>query len=596
MARSSLIVVVACALLASLVPAASAAYATDVRRTAGLLSYWRLGETSGTTVKDETSRYPGRFRGAVTLRRPGAITGDANGATALDGVGEYAEMAASPALGSSFTVEAWVRPSRLRSGMGPIVSKQSGASGYFLYTLTDRTLVFGTGSGGHYPYVTAPALAPGRWHHIVATVADRKLSLYVDGALAGSQQYAIEVAPSANDVPLRIGAHAYGSAPSFDGTIDDVALYGRALGAAEVEAHWRAAGSGAGNGAAVDPAPADPAQFFGFTDNAVTESQISAARDAELTAPQGADAVRITFSWRWHERTRGNVDWSKFDAIYTEMMARGIRPIWTILGAPEWAWEAGRTCPAGNCWWPVARENYGDLRRIATQLVQRYPRTAAIEFWNEPNHGWNDQPALDPARYTEMLGEVHAAVKAAAPEVPVLGGVLSGNQVTDALNISLTDYLSAMYQAGAKGKMDGLAVHAYPCRICAPFDLYYQRLKIQQARDVRDAHGDAATPLWITESGVSASGPSRLTEEQQATHLVETYRALKAEPGVKAIMLYTLLDPEGVDAATNIEGGYGILRADGSQKPAYCALARERGVVSTACPSLSSTSQTKPRK
>jgi hypothetical protein len=89
---------------------------------------------------------------------------------------------------------------------------------------------------------------------------------------------------------------------------------------------------------------------------------------------------------------------------------------------------------------------------------------------------------------------------------------------------------------------------------------------------VKERHGDAATPLWVTETGISTTGFDerfRRTEADQATGIVDLYRRLKPEPDVNAILINSLVD----QLADPGENGFGLVRADLSRKPAYCALA-----------------------
>jgi hypothetical protein len=67
-----------------------------------------------------------------------------------------------------------------------------------------------------------------------------------------------------------------------------------------------------------------------------------------------------------------------------------------------------------------------------------------------------------------------------------------------------------------------------------------------------------------------------VTEAEQARRLVEVYRRAKAMPDVRAFMVHALMENPG-DRMTNPGVGYGVVRQDFSFKPAYCALAVERG-------------------
>src|SRR5438874_1953924 len=67
--------------------AATGGYANTVLGTAGVASYWRLGERTGTTTTDSKSTVNGTYVGGVTLGMPGAPTGDTDTAVSFDGAG-----------------------------------------------------------------------------------------------------------------------------------------------------------------------------------------------------------------------------------------------------------------------------------------------------------------------------------------------------------------------------------------------------------------------------------------------------------------------------------------------------------------------------
>src|SRR5205085_545084 len=91
----------------------TSSYAGTVTGTAGLVSYWRLGEASGTTACDSYGANAGTYQGGFTLGRVGAIAGDPDTAAELDGVSGTVSVPHSTSLdvGDSFTVEAWVKRS-----------------------------------------------------------------------------------------------------------------------------------------------------------------------------------------------------------------------------------------------------------------------------------------------------------------------------------------------------------------------------------------------------------------------------------------------------------------------------------------------------
>ncbi|MDQ1494472.1 MAG: polysaccharide biosynthesis protein PslG, partial [Actinomycetota bacterium] len=330
-------------------------------------------------------------------------------------------------------------------------------------------------------------------------------------------------------------------------------------------------------------APA-PSTYFGFNDNAVGFGQTTAATDASLAAQIGANTSRVTLDWRYAEPTQGTWKLSSYDAIYTQDLAKGIRPVFILLFSPQWAFADPTVCSdtVQSCRYPPGPTHLDAWRDAVTKLVTRYPQMAALEVWNEPNLASFWKGGLDPAYYTTLLGEAYNAAHAAGSSVPILGGALSNYTDPDsATAMNYRSYLKGMYTAGAKGKMDGLSLHPYPDDI----DLWRIFKTLTEVRDIRDANGDS-TPLWLTEAGVTTSAPGSnytFNENDQALMLRKIYSELTAMKDVRATILHTLIDPS-VFATTSAEYGYGTMHVDLSPKPAFCALAAARGTTYS-CPS-----------
>ncbi|MBI5396378.1 MAG: hypothetical protein HZA91_13875 [Verrucomicrobia bacterium] len=97
------------------------------------------------------------------------------------------------------------------------------------------------------------AVADGAWHHAAATFDGTNLKLYVDGQL---QKQAVpmhgEIAPNASELTIgmnRSTASAQERGQSFEGMIDEVMVFNRALSEAEIKTVM-----GAGGGTAARPA------------------------------------------------------------------------------------------------------------------------------------------------------------------------------------------------------------------------------------------------------------------------------------------------------------------------------------------------------
>lgn len=86
---------------------------------------------------------------------------------------------------------------------------------------------------------SAPVLTIDSWHHVAVTVKTNEIILYADGQkVGGAADFAFaSISPIGGNDQLRIGA-GYGNARFFKGVMDEVAIYNRALSAAEIKAHY----------------------------------------------------------------------------------------------------------------------------------------------------------------------------------------------------------------------------------------------------------------------------------------------------------------------------------------------------------------------
>src|SRR4051794_22301246 len=89
------------------------------------VSFWRLSETSGTTIVDDRGLNNGQYSSSgVTLGQPGAVVNEpANLAAAFDGTTGAGSVPAAPSLDmtAGVTAESWVK--RSKSGWQVVVAK-----------------------------------------------------------------------------------------------------------------------------------------------------------------------------------------------------------------------------------------------------------------------------------------------------------------------------------------------------------------------------------------------------------------------------------------------------------------------------------------
>lgn len=225
------------------------------------LAYYRLGEASGTTLVDSSGNARnGTYSGTPTFGTAGLLTGDTD--TCVDFSGDdYATVTSATWMNtpSTLTVEAWVVPdtitgdriiaSRTDWGLGPSSSTRGwhliiqGGQFNVGLRMTDST---------YHDAKVGPTLTVGTKYH-VALVWDTAVGwvLYINGASAASSAALVGKSLGNPGNALRISRENYGVG-FFDGRIDEVAIYGTALSASRIAAHYTAGTSSAPPAATVD--------------------------------------------------------------------------------------------------------------------------------------------------------------------------------------------------------------------------------------------------------------------------------------------------------------------------------------------------------
>jgi len=200
----------------------------------GLAAWWKFDEKEGNLATDALLE----VQDAVAHGR--WVSGAFGGGLRFNGLSTEVRRAAAraPRFRSAFSIEAWVRLCGPPEGWCPIVNQHNFPLGYFFGLDGSGDLAFHVGVGGKWLVCTSRVRLPvQRWCHVAATF-DRRfgLAVYVNGEQTG-RLWAEGRATVADDVDLLIGKHNH--LPwSFDGALDEVKLYGRALSAQEVRMHY----------------------------------------------------------------------------------------------------------------------------------------------------------------------------------------------------------------------------------------------------------------------------------------------------------------------------------------------------------------------
>ena len=205
------------------------------------LSYWRLGEAAGTTATDlGTAGNDGIYSGAVTLGTGSALTNDTDTSVEFDGLIGHVDVGNFNVAGSGITLTAWINSDDYDLLEQRIISKASGTAivdhTWMLSTIDvggEERLRFRLEAGGVTDTLIASsgALTEGQWHHTTATydAAMGVMTLYLDGVEVGSMIHSVGGAVATNAKNISIGANPDDEYRPFDGRIDEVAIFDKAL-------------------------------------------------------------------------------------------------------------------------------------------------------------------------------------------------------------------------------------------------------------------------------------------------------------------------------------------------------------------------------
>jgi hypothetical protein len=304
---------------------------------------------------------------------------------------------------------------------------------------------------------------------------------------------------------------------------------------------------------------------------------VLSAQGVDDAIASGAKYARFFMLWSQVEPSRGTLDPNAL-APYLEqfprLQAAGVKPVVVVLGAPSWA--NGSSDPL------VPPHNASDYSAFTGLVAARLRgHVAAYEIWNEPDETafWHGT-APDVAQYSGLLKAAYPAIKAADPAAEVIAGPTTGNNYA---------WVDGLYNNGAKGSFDAIAVHTDTACLDRGPDFFYREggqigqysfLGYKTVHDVMAAHGDGDTPIWMTELGWSTTTktcsrgrwagqkPAGVSEANQATYLKAAYHCLALDPYVQVALWFNVQDSSATDSELN---RYGLLRADHSQKPSWAA-------------------------
>jgi hypothetical protein len=288
-----------------------------------LVGLWKFDEGMGSIALD----WSGHDNHGTLANDPTWVPGYDGDALEFDGTNDTVRLSTGPALAgqTDFSVAAWVKTSADSAGV--IIQQRNGG-----YNGEYRLMVNGNGqldfmlygdSDYQYTFATTKTVNDDNWHHVVAIRQGQDGYIYVDGTLEASETGTIRNLDST--IQVAIGSDIRDSVNYYNGTMDDVRIYNKALMEDEIQQVMRgdpliAWGPSPVNGSTPDIdaalplswSPGDMASqhdvYFGTDRDAIADADTTTAdiysgrqSGTSYTPPEGVEWGSGPYYWRIDE-------------------------------------------------------------------------------------------------------------------------------------------------------------------------------------------------------------------------------------------------------------------------------------------------------
>ncbi len=259
----------------------------------GLYGYWPFDENTGTVANDLTANRDGSLEnGPLWVTGAPQVTSNVS-ALSFDGSDDLVRVSTGASAfdfgTSDFTVSLFLKA---QTGNRGVLGNYSAAhKGWGLYVYGNGTLnFFGYGSMGSNDTAQSASVLDDQWHHVTG-VYSRSGSLltiatYVDGVLAGTNTTTVGDLSAGSD--LLFGK--YTDQPSFQGTLDDIRVYNRALTAHEIPS-LLTCNNGAGNSSSVTSASSSSSSSSSESSSSSSVSTSSSSSSSSVASSSSSSST-----------------------------------------------------------------------------------------------------------------------------------------------------------------------------------------------------------------------------------------------------------------------------------------------------------------
>ena len=199
----------------------------------GLVAWYQLnGNASDASGYGNNGTVYGATSAANRFGNPGNAMG-------FDGYNDYVQVANNASLNitNAITVSAWINRdvTGVRHDVVCKTTTSGSYDGYHLIVGAQNEVQFALDIDGVWNGCEGGAIDAGNWHQLTGTFDGTQIALYIDGILWATERDPGTIGVNNQNLYIGRAVPGFETGYFFDGSIDDVRIYNRALSSGEVQ-------------------------------------------------------------------------------------------------------------------------------------------------------------------------------------------------------------------------------------------------------------------------------------------------------------------------------------------------------------------------